>query len=61
MLKPMDRKKENISIKSTTASQARKPQTRKTGIHGCGNKECRLRRAGCAGFEGCPGYKAAGA
>jgi len=24
----------------------------------CVNSECRLRRAGCKGFEGCPGFKA---
>jgi hypothetical protein len=23
----------------------------------CTNTECRLRKAGCRGFEGCPGYK----
>ncbi|MDP2755519.1 MAG: hypothetical protein Q8P40_14175 [Nitrospirota bacterium] len=23
----------------------------------CTNVECKLRRAGCKGFEGCPGYK----
>jgi hypothetical protein len=23
----------------------------------CLNADCRLRRAGCMGFEGCPGYK----
>ncbi|MEW6115292.1 MAG: hypothetical protein AB1553_00115 [Nitrospirota bacterium] len=23
----------------------------------CTNKECKLRSAGCKGFEGCPGYK----
>jgi hypothetical protein len=23
----------------------------------CTNVECRLRKAGCTGFEGCPGYK----
>jgi len=23
----------------------------------CANASCRLRRAGCSGFEGCPGYK----
>jgi hypothetical protein len=22
----------------------------------CANRECRLRKAGCRGFEGCPGY-----
>jgi len=22
----------------------------------CANRECRLRKAGCKGFEGCPGY-----
>ncbi|MCL5021879.1 MAG: 16S rRNA (guanine(527)-N(7))-methyltransferase RsmG [Nitrospirae bacterium] len=26
----------------------------------CVNAECRLRRAGCRGFEGCPGFKARG-
>lgn len=24
----------------------------------CVNFECKLRRAGCYGYEGCPGYKA---
>jgi len=24
----------------------------------CGNFSCRLRKAGCRGFEGCPGYLA---
>jgi hypothetical protein len=23
----------------------------------CANASCRLRKAGCRGFEGCPGYK----
>lgn len=23
----------------------------------CSNASCRLRKAGCRGFEGCPGYK----
>ena len=23
----------------------------------CTNADCRLRKKGCAGFEGCPGYK----
>ncbi len=23
----------------------------------CINKECKLRKQGCKGFEGCPGYK----
>jgi len=23
----------------------------------CTNVECKLRKAGCKGFEGCPGYK----
>jgi hypothetical protein len=26
----------------------------------CTNASCRLRKAGCMGFEGCPGYKAGG-
>jgi hypothetical protein len=24
----------------------------------CGNFSCRMRKAGCGGFEGCPGYLA---
>jgi 16S rRNA (guanine527-N7)-methyltransferase len=28
--------------------------------HICANAECRLRKAGCRGFEGCPGFKARG-
>jgi len=23
----------------------------------CANKDCKLRKRGCKGFEGCPGYK----
>ncbi|MBF0568504.1 MAG: hypothetical protein HQK95_06495 [Nitrospirae bacterium] len=23
----------------------------------CINKDCKLRKGGCKGFEGCPGYK----
>jgi hypothetical protein len=23
----------------------------------CTNASCRMRKAGCSGFEGCPGYK----
>jgi len=23
----------------------------------CTNSDCKLRKAGCKGFEGCPGYK----
>jgi hypothetical protein len=28
-----------------------------TVINICTNASCRLRKAGCRGFEGCPGYK----
>jgi hypothetical protein len=28
-----------------------------TAINICTNGSCRLRKAGCRGFEGCPGYK----
>jgi len=28
-----------------------------TMINICTNASCRLRKAGCRGFEGCPGYK----
>lgn len=26
-------------------------------INICKNTECKLRKAGCKGFKGCPGYK----
>jgi hypothetical protein len=26
----------------------------------CVNRDCKLRRKGCRGFEGCPGYMARG-
>jgi len=29
----------------------------KSSLTICTNVECKLRRAGCTGFEGCPGYK----
>ncbi|MCG2722596.1 MAG: hypothetical protein L6290_11390 [Thermodesulfovibrionales bacterium] len=35
------------------------PETSSTGVLNiCSNAYCRLRKAGCMGFEGCPGYKA---
>jgi hypothetical protein len=34
-----------------------KESTKETYITICINVECKLRRAGCKGFEGCPGYK----
>jgi hypothetical protein len=33
-------------------------RTKSTDV--CVNAECRLRKAGCKGFEGCPGFKARG-
>lgn len=29
----------------------------KSSLTICINVECKLRKAGCKGFEGCPGYK----
>ncbi len=40
-------------LHSATCNDAR---SKDTGI--CMNAECRLRKAGCKGFEGCPGFKA---
>jgi hypothetical protein len=35
------------------------PESSSAGILNiCANAACRLRKAGCRGFEGCPGYKA---
>jgi hypothetical protein len=35
-----------------------KPEQAEANI--CANASCRLRKAGCRGFEGCPGYKSKG-
>jgi hypothetical protein len=35
----------------------KKESPKETYITVCTNAECKLRRAGCKGFEGCPGYK----
>jgi hypothetical protein len=42
-----------------------KPKTQRTSAYGtegeraiCINAECKLRKQGCRGFEGCPGYMA---
>ncbi len=44
---------EDVEPSSSSGDDAR---SRAAGI--CINKECRLRKAGCKGFEGCPGFKA---
>jgi len=36
---------------------ALKEEVQGTVINICTNASCRLRKAGCRGFEGCPGYK----
>ena len=32
-------------------------ETAVSGTNICLNASCKLRKAGCTGFEGCPGYK----
>lgn len=34
------------------------PRTDGREINICVNTDCKLRKKGCKGFEGCPGYKA---
>jgi hypothetical protein len=48
------KRKEKIKKKSL-----KKPETpfQRAPLSICTNVECRLRKAGCTGFEGCPGYK----
>jgi hypothetical protein len=49
----MSRRKKRTKARSrTTNAPARPART------ACVNAACKLRAAGCDGFEGCPGYKA---
>jgi 16S rRNA (guanine527-N7)-methyltransferase len=51
--------RESEPVDETRARRNKKTATPQAkGI--CVNFECRLRKAGCFGFEGCPGYKARG-
>jgi len=43
---------------SYSMTETSPPQSRVRGVNICFNLECRLRKAGCRGFEGCPGFKA---
>jgi hypothetical protein len=46
-------KKKKVSVKRNT----QKRSVKKSVISTCSNADCKLRRKGCSGFEGCPGYK----
>ncbi|MCG6551553.1 MAG: hypothetical protein L7F77_04445 [Candidatus Magnetominusculus sp. LBB02] len=35
--------------------QTRRPLKEEKAV--CINRDCKLRKGGCKGFEGCPGYK----
>lgn len=37
--------------------KGRKVSPKEQHISICINKDCKLRKAGCKGFEACPGYK----
>jgi len=47
--------------KGRTPLKKRSAEPEKTAVsyreNICTNASCRLRKAGCRGFEGCPGYK----
>lgn len=43
--------------KEVKKREEKKALSKKVHITICTNVECRLRKAGCKGFEGCPGYK----
>jgi hypothetical protein len=43
--------------KKAVKKQKQKDSLKEPNITICTNVECKLRKAGCRGFEGCPGYK----
>jgi hypothetical protein len=47
-----DRKKQQEKAKRLNIPDIHAGQT----VNICGNFSCRMRKAGCRGFEGCPGY-----
>jgi len=49
---------QEVSVIAAKRKPATKPHIR-IEQHGsiCTNKNCKLRKAGCKGFEACPGYK----
>lgn len=49
-------KKEVVKQKKRTNKSTPGSETRIVNI--CINTDCKLRKKGCRGFEGCPGYKA---
>jgi hypothetical protein len=48
---------ENLMKKKVVKKQKQKDSTKKPASTICTDVECKLRKAGCKGFEGCPGYK----
>jgi hypothetical protein len=49
-----DRKKRQDGLKRLNKPDVHAGQA----VNICGNFLCRMRKAGCRGFEGCPGYLA---
>lgn len=57
--RPEQKKSEDLEAqKSSASSTIEKVDIKQKNINICFNLECRLRKAGCKGFEGCPGFKA---
>ncbi|OGW51448.1 MAG: hypothetical protein A2Y81_07495 [Nitrospirae bacterium RBG_13_43_8] len=48
---------ENLMKKKVVTREKQKDLPKKPNSTICTNVECKLRKAGCKGFEGCPGYK----
>jgi hypothetical protein len=50
---------DNVKLKGKTSKKRKEKREIQKGQKRsiCSNADCRLRRAGCMGFEGCPGYK----
>jgi hypothetical protein len=53
----MQNKKSLTNKKKFKKQKEKKESMKEKGSTVCTNVECKLRRAGCKGFEGCPGYK----
>lgn len=49
--------KDSEAQKSSASSTIEKVNIKQKNTNICFNIECRLRKAGCKGFEGCPGFK----
>lgn len=53
----MERWSEGNEKRIVKKQEERKDSSKEQHTSICTNKDCKLRKAGCKGFEACPGYK----